>query len=269
MLIYYYYIFTFSDNRFYYNLLIFVLRIKIILKNNLGNQELNKKYHFVLYYLLVLRNPLFLSQVVGDIYTMLSEIFILPGKGKRDRYYADSAALILVICEILSRKRTPLNDVSASRSAQSRNFLLSLTDVVWRLAASRRHRDGWASVTCSHAATTGRLIGLWIQQVRTDVRRLQVISTQALPAASSLTVDRRQPDRGKRPFQRNSRKIATDRILRPITTISLLISMSLFFAIVNCRWHKLDRLQSQEFFLYNSLLIFHFFCIFSLTENMF
>lgn len=103
-----------------------------------------------------------------------------------------------------------------------------------RLAASRRRRDdGWASVITSHAATaaatTGRLIGLWIQQVRTDVRRLQVISTQALPAASSLTVDHRQPDRGKRSFQRNLRKIATDRILRTITTISHLISMSLSF----------------------------------------
>lgn len=92
MLVYHYYIFTFSDNRFYYNLFIFVHGTKIILKNNLDNQELNKKYHFMLHYLLVLRNSLCLSQVAGDICTMLSEIFILPGKGKRDRYRADSAA---------------------------------------------------------------------------------------------------------------------------------------------------------------------------------
>lgn len=86
---------------------------------------------------------------------------------------------------------------------QPRNFLLSLNNGVWR------RRDGWASIITSHAAAaTERLIGLWIRtRIRTDVRRLQVISAQAyFRPPNSLTVDRQQLDRGKWPFQRNSRK---------------------------------------------------------------
>jgi len=98
-----------------------------------------------------------------------------------------------------------------------------------RLAASRRRRDGWASVIMPP------LEDLLVcgSNESTNVRRLQVISAQTLPATSSLTVDHQQSDRGKRSFQRNSRKIATDRILWPITIKCFDINVNFLSTIVD------------------------------------
>jgi len=159
--------------------------------------------------------------MTSGIYIHISEIFTLSttiAKGKKGisrwldavwyRWYARTCRTAKTNAAKRRRYRSSTIEKFSTLSL-SLSFSLSLSTTA----------SGGVTTTSGrlsqryHAAATGRLIGLWIQRVRTDVRRLQVISAQTLPATSSLTVDHWQSDRGKRSFQRNSRKIATDRIL--------------------------------------------------------
>lgn len=103
-----------------------------------------------------------------------------------------------MICEILSRKRTLLNDVSSSRSAQSRNFLPShpsffLSLSLWPTTASSgvATTSGWLSQRYSFARRHRKTY--WSVDPTSPYRRSPVTSHFYTGTSGRQLVNRRPP----------------------------------------------------------------------------